>query len=113
MLKYLIDVNLPYYFSLWRSDTYLHQQDLDDEWKDSQIWEYARQNNLTIITKDTDFSNRILVKEPPPRVVLIAFGNLKMRPFYERITACWPIVCELSDQNKLVMVYLDRVEAIE
>ncbi len=113
MPTYLIDANLPYYFSLWRSDQYIHQNDIDDEWSDSQIWNYAKDNALTIITKDTDFSNRILLKEPPPRVILISFGNLKMRPFFERISSCWQTVCELSNENKLVTVYLDRVEAIE
>lgn len=113
MPKYLIDANLPYYFSLWRTDEYIHQKDINDEWSDSQIWAYAKEYNLTIVTKDTDFSNRILLKDPPPRVILVGFGNLKMRPFYERISACWATVCELSDENKLVNVYLDRIEAIE
>lgn len=113
MPKYLIDVNLPYYFALWRNESYLHQNDIDDEMSDSEIWTYAKSNGLTIITKDTDFSNRILFKQPPPRIIWIGFGNLKMRSFYERISACWPVVCELSDQHKLVKVYLDRVEAIQ
>lgn len=59
MAKFLIDANLPYRFSLWKSDDYIHQNDIDDEWTDSQIWDYAKDNNLTIITKDADFSNRI------------------------------------------------------
>lgn len=113
MPQYLIDVNLPYYFSVWNNDLYIHQKDIDDEFSDSQIWDFAKENGLTIITKDTDFSNRILLKEPPPRIIWIGLGNMKMRPFYERISACWPTVCELSDQNKLVKVYLDRIEAIE
>jgi hypothetical protein len=28
--KYLIDANLPYYFSLWRGPTYLHLKDVND-----------------------------------------------------------------------------------
>jgi len=34
MPKYLIDVNLPYYFSLWDSPDFTHQKDIDDEWTD-------------------------------------------------------------------------------
>jgi predicted nuclease of predicted toxin-antitoxin system len=55
MTKYLVDVNLPYRFSLWKSDEYIHQKDLDDEWTDGQIWNYAGENNLTIITKTSIF----------------------------------------------------------
>jgi len=64
MPKYLIDVNLPYYFSLWDSPDFTHQKDIDDEWTDDQIWEYAAKNNMTIITKDSDFSNKIVFKNP-------------------------------------------------
>jgi predicted nuclease of predicted toxin-antitoxin system len=50
MKKYLIDVNLPYYFSLWNTDQYIHQKDINDEWTDDKIWDYSKENNLTIIT---------------------------------------------------------------
>lgn len=29
MARYLIDVNLPYYFSLWRGPDYVHVRDID------------------------------------------------------------------------------------
>ena len=48
MPKYLIDVNLPYRFSLWNSEDFIHQTNIDDEWTDEQIWEYAKENNPTI-----------------------------------------------------------------
>jgi len=83
MAKYLIDVNLPYRFSLSKSDKYIHQTDIGDEWTDEQIWNYAEENNLTIITKDSDFSNRIIFHQPPPKVIHIRFGNMKMRDFLQ------------------------------
>ena len=49
MLKYIVDVNLPYRFSLWHGEEFIHVKDIDDEWTDSQIWEYAKENCLTII----------------------------------------------------------------
>ena len=75
MAKFLVDVNLPYYFSLWNHHDYIHQFDLGDTWTDSEIWEYAQENNLTIVTKDADFYNRILTSEPPPKVIHIRVGN--------------------------------------
>jgi predicted nuclease of predicted toxin-antitoxin system len=86
MAKYLIDVNLPYRFSLWKGNDYIHQTDLGDEWTDAQIWNFAKENNLTIITKDCDFSNRIIFHEPPPKVIHIRFGNMKMKDFFLTIT---------------------------
>jgi predicted nuclease of predicted toxin-antitoxin system len=113
MAKYLIDVNLPYRFSLWKGDDYIHQTDLGDEWTDAQIWNYAKENNLTIITKDSDFSNRIIFHEPPPKVIHIRFGNMKMKEFFLTITVIWNDVIDLSDSHKLVNVFRDRIEAIE
>ncbi len=55
MAKYLIDVNLPRYFSLWNSPDYLFVSDINDEWTDEEIWNYATLNELTIVTKDADF----------------------------------------------------------
>jgi predicted nuclease of predicted toxin-antitoxin system len=52
--KYLLDVNLPRYFSLWASDEYQHVVDINDELTDSEIWRYAKQQNLIIVSKDAD-----------------------------------------------------------
>jgi predicted nuclease of predicted toxin-antitoxin system len=96
MPKYLIDVNLPYHFSLWKSDDYIHQKDINDEWTDAQIWDYAKENNLTIITKESDFSNRIIFHQPPPKVIHIRFGNMRMNDFFLTISAMWNDVIALS-----------------
>ena len=113
MPKFLIDVNLPYHFSLWKGEDYIHQKDIDDEWTDTQIWNYARENDLTIISKDGDFSTRVIFHLPPPRVIHIRLGNLKMREFFVAINTVWDEVLELNKEHKLVTVFGDRLEAIE
>jgi predicted nuclease of predicted toxin-antitoxin system len=113
MLKFLIDANLPYYLSIWDSTEFVHQKDIDDEWKDSQIWKFAMENNLTIVTKDIDFSNKILFHNPPPKVIHIRYGNMKSKPFYENITSNWGNILEMNANHKLVNVFIDRIEGIE
>lgn len=113
MPKYLIDVNLPYHFSLWNTEDCIHQKDIDDEWSNEQIWEYAKNKNLTIITKDVDFFNKMLLHTPPPKVIHIRFGNLKMKDFFDLMNKMWSDVLELNQKNKLVSVYMDRIEAID
>ena len=112
MALFLIDVNLPYYFSLWNSDDFIHQKDINDEWSDEQIWNYAKENKLTIISKDSDFSNKIMLNDPPPSIIHIRFGNMKMKPFFETITKVWTDVVEISKTHKLVTIYTDRIEGI-
>ena len=113
MAIFLIDVNLPYRFGLWTGLEYIHVKELGETWTDSQIWKYAQEQNLTIVSKDADFSERILLHEPPPRVIHIRFGNLKMREFHQLLSTLWQDVCELSQQYKLVQVYPDRLEGID
>lgn len=113
MDRFLIDVNLPYYFSLWDNEMYVHQKDINDEWTDRQIWDFAKENNMTIITKDADFSNKILLHTPPPKVIHIRLGNIKMKDFFEVMSKVWGDVLNLNKEYKLVQVYKDRLEGIQ
>jgi predicted nuclease of predicted toxin-antitoxin system len=112
-MRFLIDANLPYRSSLWSGEDFQHMRNVGETWTDSQIWQYARSHQLIIVTKDTDFSDRIMVSNPPPRVVHIRLGNMRMRDFHGLISDLWPQVVALGAVNRLVRVYKDRIEAIE
>ncbi len=113
MPKYLIDVNLPSRFALWASDEYQHVINISDTLKDSEIWEIAKKENQTIVTKDADFSELVLLNDPPPRVIHIKFGNMKINDFHQLLNKIWPEVCDLSNNYKLVRVYKDKLEGID
>jgi len=113
MPKYLIDVNLPYYFKLWHTEDFVYVKDIDERMSDSAIWKYAREHNLTIVTKDSDFSNRILSVVPPPKVIHIRFGNLKMQPFTNILAKFWIPAIEMIQSHKVVFIYKDRIEGIQ
>jgi len=89
MTEFLIDANLPYKFKLWHSKRFRHVCEIDDEWSDSQIWQYAKERGLTIVTKDVDFSNRIITAEPPPKVIHLKLGNMKLAEFRQFMLANW------------------------
>ncbi len=112
MPLYLVDANLPRWFSQWNSAAYAHQHDIDPSRHDTLIWDYARENDLTIITKDSDFSSRILLSEPPPKVIHVRLGNMDMRSFHEAIARCWQEVLEMNKTHKLVNVHADRIEGV-
>ena len=42
---------------------------------DAEIWEYAKANDLTIVSKDTDFRERGFVGGFPPKIVWLDVGN--------------------------------------
>lgn len=80
MTKYLIDVNLPRYITQWENGEFIDQIDINDEWSDHQIWNYEKENLLTIVTKDSDFSNRMMATSPP-KVIHFRIGNMKLHQF--------------------------------
>lgn len=88
-------------------------RDLNERWTDQQVWEYARQYDMVIVSKDADFSDRMMLSDPPPRVVHVRLGNLRMREFHEILTRCWPWVRENIPQFRLIRIYADRVEGVQ
>lgn len=113
MTRFLIDVNHPYWLSLWRGDGFVHQRDINPEMPDKEIWEFAQAHNYTIVTKDADFADRILSQTPPPRVIQFKTGNMKLDTFYNFIQKNWKEIAELSMQCKLVNVFNERIEGVE
>lgn len=112
MVRFLIDENLPYYFNLWNSKEFVNVIDLENIKTDNDIWDYAKKNNLIIVTKDSDFSNKILYKSPPPKVIHIRFGNLRIQEFYKVLVKMWTDIDENIKSYKLVNVYKDRIESL-
>lgn len=113
MNHFLVDANLPYHFSLWNRSNYIHINDLDKMMSDSDIWELSRINNYIIITKDTDFSNRILSTEPPPKVIHVRVGNMTIKELHAFLNRIWPEIVTLVEENKLVNIYSNRIEAVK
>lgn len=113
MSEFLVDVNLPYKFKLWHNERFLHVRELDDEWSDSQIWQYAKERGLTIITKDVDFSNRIITAKPPPKVIHLKMGNMKLAEFRQFMLTNWDEIERMSANHKLVDVYNGRITGID
>ena len=37
--RFLVDVNLPKYFSFFKDESFIHLVDINREWDDSAIWE--------------------------------------------------------------------------
>lgn len=112
MPRFIIDVNLPYRFGLWRGPEYEHMRDIDERMPDARIWEYARVRDIVIVTKDADFSVRMLLSAPPPRVVHIRLGNVSLRGLHHRLADAWPWVVANAAQYSLITIWPDRVEAI-
>jgi predicted nuclease of predicted toxin-antitoxin system len=108
---FLLDENLPDRLLLTPSLPLQHVRDLGQSLADTDIWAYAKEHNLVIVTKDADFSGRIISSEPPPKIVHLRFGNMRRKEFHAHLAKVWLRIEELLETNKLVNVYIDRLEA--
>lgn len=113
MKGFIFDENLPTDVKFTPSLPVTHVTDLGDSLSDREIWEYAKENELIIVTKDADFSDRIIISTPPPRVVHLRFGNMRKKDFHLFLSNVWPQIESLIAGHKLVNVYLSKIEAVE
>jgi predicted nuclease of predicted toxin-antitoxin system len=113
MPAYLIDVNLPFHFPLWKKEGFVFVKEINDEWTDSQIWNYALDNNLIIVTKDTDFFDRVMVSKRHPKVIHVCFGNMLLKEFADVMGTIWQQILALDDQYELIKVYKDKIVIIK
>ena len=42
---------------------------------DNQVWQYAKQNGFTIVTKDEDYNNLSVLRGWPPKVIWLQLGS--------------------------------------
>jgi predicted nuclease of predicted toxin-antitoxin system len=42
---------------------------------DPEVWDYAKRNDLMIVSKDSDFHQRSFVFGAPPKVIWVRLGN--------------------------------------
>ena len=54
---------------------------------DEAVWEYARINGFTIVSKDSDFQQRSVLYGPPPKLVWLRIGNCTRDQLVQLITA--------------------------
>jgi predicted nuclease of predicted toxin-antitoxin system len=108
----LLDENLPHQVAFSTALPVTHARDLGESVSDSALWKYATRHELALVSKDADFSHRIMLQSPPPWVVHLRFGNLRARDFHALLARLWPEIEALLPAHKLINVYVNRIEAI-
>ncbi len=112
MKGFLFDENLPSQFKFVPTLPVTHATALGTQLEDSKIWAFAKQNDLVIVSKDADFSDRVMLAVPPPRVVHPVFGNLRRTAYHAYLASVWPKIESLIKHRKWVRVFLDRIESV-
>jgi len=66
---------------------------------DKEVWEYAREHNLVIVSKDADFSELSLLWGFPPKVIWIRRGNCSTREIEMLLRANFNAAYDLFDDR--------------
>jgi predicted nuclease of predicted toxin-antitoxin system len=109
MKGFFFDENLPSRIQFTPSLPVISRSALRSAATDTEVWDFARKRELVIVSKDADFSERIIVQTPPPWVVHLRIGNLRRKDFHALLTRVWPQIEALLKTHN---VYANRVEGI-
>lgn len=101
---FLIDVNLPKFFSFFNTPDFEFVVDLDPSMSDEDIWDYAVGNDLVIVTKDTDFYFKCLVAIDATKVVHLKLGNMRIKDLHQFFREHWEEIVEKLEEARLIVV---------
>ena len=109
----LIDENLPASLAGILPLDCSHATDLGEQPTDRQLWLQARERNWVILTRDTDFFDRLMLEGPPPKVIWVRLGNIRRRDLESMLLRLWPRITALLVDADLVEVHPDSLETFQ
>lgn len=110
--RFLIDENLPFVLGHRLGVDYVHATEVESQASDSILWDYAKRHDLFVITRDTDFFDRLLLYGPPPKVVWVRLGNLRKQDLIRALEDRWLNIQMRLEGADLIEVHPDRLEAL-
>lgn len=112
MRGYLLDENLPERLALPTTWPVVHARAIGAGLTDSELWAIAKRESWVSVSKDGDFAERIILSTPPPWIVHLRIGNLRLVEYRAFVAHVWPQVEALLPLHKLITVQIDRIEAV-
>ncbi|RLA06180.1 MAG: hypothetical protein DRQ51_10165 [Gammaproteobacteria bacterium] len=82
-MKLLFDENLSYRLCLSLADIYPDSQHVNslglERATDIEIFNFAKDNNFIVVSKDSDFNQISTIKGYPPYIIWLKIGNVRVR----------------------------------
>ncbi len=106
---FLVDVNLPKYFRFFNHPNFAFVADMDLRMEDKDIWQYATDKNLVILTKDNDFYDKFLLTEKSPKIVHFQIGNATLKELGNYFEANWFTIIARLVEHDFIIAHKDEV----
>ncbi len=78
-----------------------------DKASDSDVWAYARASEFTIVTKDSDFNDLVLIRGFPPKVIWLRLGNCTTRQVADVLRTSFEVVEEFLASEEISILELN------
>jgi len=106
-LRFLVDAQLPPVLAIWlRAQGFDAQHVLDLELSqapDGRIWDNSIASNWVVITKDHDFAEWAMSRQPAAQVVWLRLGNMTNLRLLTRLASAWPQVVEQLESGAMIV----------
>lgn len=106
-MKFLVDAQLPKRFCSWLAvagHDAVHTLDLPkrNRTSDSEILEIADQEDRIVVTKDDDFVQSFLLAGRPPKLLLVATGNISNSELERLIGANLAMITHAFEMHRFI-----------
>jgi len=110
--SFLVDVNLPKWFSFFNKENFAHVVDINPSMTDDEIWEYAIKHDKVILTKDTDFYSKSISSTVKPKVIFFQLGNITLAELHKYFELNWDEISQHLSMANLIIVHKDKLRVI-
>ena len=76
------------------------------EAEDTEVWQYAKENDFTLVTKDADFGDISILRGFPPKVVWIRRGNCKTSDIDNLLRENSDVIEQLGNDKEIGLITL-------
>ena len=115
-MKFICDVHIPYklvnHLRILGFEAF-HINEILDKWitSDSKICNFADQNGLIVVSKDSDFRNSFYINKSPKKLIRINLGNISNEELIQIFSANLDHFRALNN-NEMFIVEIDKTSIL-
>ena len=108
-MKFLVDANLPRKLTWFDTDDFSFAHDWGDAFPDKEIWDHALKNDLTILTRDSDYFHWMIQAKTSPKIVYFKLQQQGRKELEDYFSLHWEQICKLIKMHKMVIATVDAL----
>lgn len=78
-----------------------------DKASDNEVWLYAKENGLTVVTKDSDFNDICTLRNFPPHIIWLRLGNARLNEVERVLLFHKQEISDIIEKNKTGIIEIN------